>query len=70
MYGDLGALLFLVAGKESNEQLEIGVSIASAFPFIFGETGLLIRHIPTAGLLKAPQSREAELWVLKSGRQN
>ena len=30
------------------------------FPFVFGETGLVIRHISKAGLLKAPLSREAE----------
>lgn len=33
-------------GKKSNEQLEKGVNTDFAFPFIFGETGLVIGHIP------------------------
>lgn len=35
-------------GKTSNEQLEKGVNTDFAFPFIFGETGLVIGHIPMA----------------------
>lgn len=68
MYRDLSALFFLAAGKESNEQGEKGVNISAAFPFISGETGSVILHVPMAQVLNAPQSREAETWVLKSGR--
>lgn len=60
-------LFFLFAGKEGDEQLQKGVNISSAFPLIFGETGLVIQHVLLAHLLKVPHSSEAKTWVLKSG---
>lgn len=68
MYRDLSALFFLVAGKESNEQGEKGVNISAAFPFISGETGSVVPHIPMVQVLNAPHSREVKTRGMKSGR--